>query len=155
MFFHRRPLLISKTWEVITVYRAHRQKKRVSTPKRQTEHEGPTIQMSAVYASHRLALMLSQYPILTEIIRHSHRPDLKNLTLVSKGVRNAIFTSPHRRGDPFKNCLCASSPSGARCIACGTRTCKVRQQPLYLHTGLIFTVENAHSRPPRPAQPQP
>ena len=138
MFFHRRPMLISKTWEVVTRYRAHHREKRVSTPKRQTELQSQMIPMSAVYAPHKLALILSQYPILTEIIHHSHRPDLINLMRASKGVHSAIFSSAHGRSDPFKNSLCANFHPGPRCIACGTRTCTVRP-PAYLLQYHLFT----------------
>lgn len=80
----------------------------------------------ALGRNHGLAHILSIYPIIENIIPHTHQSTLVSLMLTSKAVRNALLVSIGGSLEPFRNNDCSTAVSDLQCIACQIRVCTVR-----------------------------
>lgn len=103
---------------------------RFQSRRQQRISQGSSILMTVVDHEKIPALLriLSQYPIMKQIIRYSHGSGLVNLMLASKQARNAVIMAIGKNIDPCKGCICTEHQNGSRCVICLAPACSVSLQ---------------------------
>lgn len=92
------------------------------------------------------------YDLLMLIIRELHYVDVINLSLASRGLRNALLLRADvaARTQALRNCTCEGSKS--ECSICGNQICSVRQYERATRSLLILWFSHAQRSATVPTQ---